>query len=314
MHTPSLIIGTRASPLALIQGQIICKALIDSGIYHTSVKLTSFVTKGDCQKDLPLQACGGKGLFTQEIENALLENRIHLAVHSLKDMPVIQRENLRICAYFQREDPRDCFVSPHFKRLADIPSGGVIGTASLRRQSFLRHAYPSLRFQLLRGNVNTRLKKISQNHTFAGTLLAYAGLKRMRLEHMCQEILCTKMMVPAPGQGVLAVQCREDFKDIALMRTVLNHSQTERTVTAERAFLKCLEGNCHTPLGAYCVQKSGETLHLRGKVGHPSGKMILETEMTGTDPECLGKDAAQKLLRRMSKGLQAWLDISHPAL
>ena len=305
----SLIIGTRASPLAQLQGRLIKKTIEKSG-FKGSISFVHFETKGDRLLDVPLQGFGGKGLFTMEIERALSNGAIDLAVHSLKDMALQSPDDLTVCAYSKREDPRDCFISPHFSLMSQIPSGGIIGTASLRRQAFLAHLNPGLAFTLIRGNVETRLAKVVTEN-MAGTILSYAGLKRLGLEVHAQELLSLETMVPAPGQGVLAVQCRKDRTDLCALGNAITVPEVALCVQAERTVLDVLGGNCHTPLGAYCVLEGGQ-LKLHVKLGHPSGQCIFSAIEQGPahNPHAVGMMAAKEILKNLPQGLPAWLKAS----
>lgn len=276
----SIRIGTRGSPLALAQTHEVSAAL-ETQYAHLKgkVEIVPLKTTGDTIQDRSLLDLGGKSLFTKEIEMALLENRIDMAVHSMKDMAADSPQGLIVPSMLERADPRDALISQDNISLADLPKGAIFGTSSLRRQAFVLSQYPHLQVTSLRGNVQTRLKKLQDNEIQA-TLLAVAGLKRVGLLEVITEILSTDEFIPAVGQGAIGVQCRENDKDIQDLLAPLNHMPTFQTVSAERAFLKALNGSCRTPIAAYGLL-NGEKLFLRGMVSDPDGQNMKIASLEG---------------------------------
>ena len=257
-------IGTRGSPLALAQAHETRARLM--GALHqpeNAFEIVEITTSGDRITDRPLSEAGGKGLFTKEIEQALLDGRIDLAVHSTKDMPTLLPEGLELAAYLPREDVRDCFISLSGHTLASLPEGARVGTSSLRRAAMLKHLRPDIEIVEFRGNVQTRLQKLAQGIADA-TLLAEAGLIRLG-NPIAREILDPSRFVPAVGQGAVCVEARSDRPEILEMLRLVHDEATEMRVEAERAMLAMLDGSCHTPIAAY-TQLDGESLSLRGLV------------------------------------------------
>lgn len=276
----SIRIGTRGSPLALAQTHEVCAALEAQHAHlKGKVEIVPLKTTGDTIQDRSLVDLGGKSLFTKEIEMALLENRIDMAVHSMKDMAADSPQGLIVPSMLERADPRDALISQDNISLADLPKGAIFGTSSLRRQAFVLSRYPHLQVASLRGNVQTRLKKLKDNEIQA-TLLAVAGLKRVGLLEVITEILSTDEFIPAVGQGAIGVQCRENDKDIQELLAPINHMPTFQTVSAERAFLKALNGSCRTPIAAYGLL-NGEKLFLRGMVSDPDGQNMKIASLEG---------------------------------
>jgi len=264
-------IGTRGSPLALTQTKMVAGLLARAtGKDIAEFPLESFVTSGDRLKDQRLQDAGGKGLFTKELDEALLDGRIDIAVHSMKDLPTHLPDGIVLAAVPEREDPRDAFISHKAKSLKELPEGAVVGTASLRRQAQALHLRPDLKMVILRGSVETRLKKL-QSGAIDATFLALAGLKRLGLADHATSLIDSDDMPSAPGQGALAITCRSDDKDARDMLAKISVAQSEIAVAAERGFLTALDGSCRTPIGALATVKAG-TLHLVGEVLSPDGK------------------------------------------
>jgi hydroxymethylbilane synthase len=255
-------------------------------------------TDGDRFLSQPLSTIGGKGLFVKEIEQALLDGRADLAVHSLKDMTSFMPEGLMLAAVPTREDPRDAFCSPAGLTLATLPQGARVGTSSLRRSCALRSRRPDLEIVSLRGNVQTRLNR-TRELGLAGTMLAYAGLKRLGLEAAVTEVLPTHVSLPAVGQGVLAIQCRSEDAEVRALLAPLDDALTRVAVTAERALLARLEGGCTVPLAGHATVTDG-TVHLRGFVGRPDGSRLVEGEVRGPADRAhlLGEALADDLLNR----------------
>ncbi len=272
-------IGTRKSQLALWQAEYV-RARIQASAPETAVELVKMSTEGDRILDRTLAQIGGKGLFTKELEYGLLEGRIDLAVHSMKDVTVTLPEGLHIPVICEREDPRDAFVSNHYPELAALPAGARVGTASLRRQSQLRHAWPQLHIVDLRGNVNTRLARLDAGD-FDAIILAAAGLKRLGLAERIRNYLSIEHSLPAVGQGAIGIECRADDIRISTLLRPLDHAATHLCLRAERALNEHLQGGCQVPIGAYATLE-GEVLHLRGFVGSPDGKRLLRSAMRGS--------------------------------
>lgn len=261
-----LRLGTRGSPLALVQANYV-RSLLLKHLPDLDVIIHTLHTSGDnapyIEKNLPLQDIGGKGLFTKEIETALLDQSIDLAVHSYKDMATIGPYGLQVGAVLERCDPRDVFLSPSGLTLNEMPPGSRIGTSSLRRLAQLNHLYPTLVGVPLRGNVQTRLQKMEKGEC-DGTILAAAGLKRLGLfDSLPKEVLPLETWIPAPAQGALALQCRTGDTQTLDLIAPLNHIPTDTCVQAERSFLRSLDGNCRTPIAAY-GHIQGNELHLHG--------------------------------------------------
>ena len=257
-------IGTRGSPLALWQAHRVKDLLISKhGWDESRVQIKILKTQGDQIKGA-LSQFGGKGLFTRELEDALIDGRIDLAVHSMKDVPTISQDALTIAAVLEREDPREAFISTNVKSVMDLPDGAMIGTASIRRRAQLARLRPDVQFCLLRGNVGTRLEKLKTG-AFDATFLACAGLKRLGQDAAITEAVSTDLMLPAPAQGAIGIELRKDDGHTRSAIEPLNHPDTLLTITAERAFLNALDGSCRTPIAALAELKEGG-LSFRGEV------------------------------------------------
>jgi hydroxymethylbilane synthase len=259
------------------------------------VELLGMTTQGDRILDVTLNKIGGKGLFVKELEQALLEGRADLAVHSLKDVPMILPDGFVLAAIGEREDPRDAFVSNNFRQLSDLPPASVVGTSSLRRESQLRARFPHLDIQPLRGNVNTRLRKLDEG-LYDAIILAAAGLKRLGFTDRIASLLEPEQSLPAAGQGALGIEIRSDREDLLPFLAPLHHRDTAACVRAEREVSRQLGGSCQIPLGVYATLNSN-LLHLRGFVSHPHGAPFIQSEATGSpdDPENLGRQLAHTL-------------------
>jgi hydroxymethylbilane synthase len=292
-----LRIATRQSPLALWQARHVAERLRRA---HPGlrVSLVEMSTEGDRFLQSRLAERGGKGLFVKEIEQAVLDGRAEIAVHSLKDMTSALPQELCIAAVPAREDPRDAWVSPSAIRLANLPRDAAVATSSLRRSCQLLERRPDLRIVNLRGNVQTRLRKTAEQQ-LAGTVLALAGLRRLGLEREVTEILEPEVSLPAVGQGVLAIECSRDEKELRATLQVLEDPDTRAAVIAERAFLATLEGGCSVPLAAY-AQLSGDQLRLRGLIGRPDGGRVVRGERVGprSSAERIGEALAASLLEQ----------------
>jgi len=291
-----LRIGTRGSALALWQAEWVKSQLLGEQP-ELMVELVVIKTTGDKILDVPLAMVGGKGLFVKEIEEALLDGRADLAVHSVKDMPAELPEGLHLAAMPPREDPRDALISKNGAGLDRLPHGARVGTSSLRRAAQLLHLRPDLRIETLRGNVDTRLRKL-ESEGLDAIVLAAAGLKRMELSQVISEYLEPERILPAVGQGALGIETR--IADLFTNEIVasLIHQQTVTTVRAERAFLKRLEGGCQVPIGAYATME-GETLILTGMVADLKGVRLIRKEMRGDarQPELVGESLAEVVLQ-----------------
>ncbi len=293
-------IGSRGSALALWQAEHVKGRLEQEG--H-QVELRIITTTGDRVQDRPLDSVGGKGAFLKEIEEALLAEEVDLAVHSLKDVPTALPEGLTLCAFLQRADPRDALLSASGKPLDQLASGSRIGTTSLRRRSQLLALRPELAVADLRGNVDTRIRRLREG-AFDAIILAMAGLTRLGRAAEVTEVLDPGVMLPAPGQGAIALECRQD--DLALATAVrpLHDEATARAVRAERAFLAGLGGGCNVPLGAFATEQDGG-LVLSGFVARLDGSELLRGERRGHDPDALGEELAEVLLARGAAALMA---------
>jgi hydroxymethylbilane synthase len=290
-----LVIASRESALAMWQAEYIRDRL--RALYpETEVSILGMTTQGDRILDVTLSKIGGKGLFVKELETALEEGRADLAVHSLKDVPMQMPAGFVLAAIGEREDPHDAFVSSRFDSLGALPAGSVVGTSSLRRESQLRARYPHLKIDPLRGNVQTRLRKLDEGQ-YAAIILAAAGLKRLGLADRIRGILPSEDSLPAVGQGALGIECRADRPDVIAALQALHHPETAACVLAERALSRRLGGSCQVPLGGFAEHRNG-TLRMRGFVATPDGKRMLRAERSGSanSPEALGDAVAQDLL------------------
>lgn len=301
----TIVIGTRTSQLALWQTNYV-KQQLETTWPGLVCRLETFVTQGDKTLDKPLPEIGGKGLFTAELEAALLDGRIDIAVHSLKDLPVANADGLMLGAISHRADVRDVLVTHHSEmKLGNLPMQATVGTSSLRRKAQLLQARPDLNIVPIRGNVDTRLRKV-QDGQYDATLLAAAGLLRLGLEAHIAQYLPLEVMLPAPGQGALAVQCRADDTAVHPLLAPLNHPETRLCVQAERAFLDGLGSGCSLPLGAHATVQDG-LIRLSGIVGSMDGRRVIELSGSGHEPLQLGHQLAQKAL---AHGAAALLEIT----
>jgi hydroxymethylbilane synthase len=295
---PVLRIGTRGSPLALAQAnEVRARLAAAHGLDQTRIALNVIRTTGDRIQDRPLAEAGGKGLFTKEIEEALLADEIDLAVHSAKDLPTWLPDGLALVACLPREDVRDVFVSRKAATIAQLPQGAVVGTASPRRQALVKRLRPDLRVVPFRGNVETRLRKLDDGVVDA-TLLALAGLKRLGRADVATALLSAHEFPPAVGQGAIAIEARAaDTRTRELVRAV-DHADTSIALTAERAFLAALDGSCRTPI-AGLAHVEGDRLNFRGLIIRPDGSEVHETTRTGAAAQAaaLGADAGGELKR-----------------
>jgi hydroxymethylbilane synthase len=297
-------IGTRGSPLALAQAHLVRAGLMAA---HTltvaQFEIVVIKTSGDQIQDQPLAAFGGKGLFTKEIEAALLANQIDMAVHSMKDVATRLPDGLTMTAILVREDPRDAFLSSIAPSLAALPPGAKVGTASLRRQAQVLHARPDLIVVPFRGTVQTRLKKLADGVADA-TFLAMAGLNRLAMTHAMVRAVATAEMLPAVAQGAIGVECRSDDEKTAAMLAVLDHQPTHLAVTCERAFLAKLDGSCRTPIAGLAILDAAHRLTFKGEILTPDGATRYATHRDGPAKDAIrmGEDAAAELLGRAGPG------------
>jgi hydroxymethylbilane synthase len=259
------------------------------------IRILGMTTEGDRRLDASLAKAGGKGLFVKELEDALAGGRADIAVHSVKDVPMLLPPGFVLAAMLERADPRDAFVSVRYPDLMSLPAGARVGTSSLRRECQLRARRPDLRYLPLRGNVPTRLKKLDDDQ-YDAIILASAGLKRLGLENRITRLLTPAESLPAPGQGALGIECLASRADLAGLLAPLVDPATTQCVEAERAFSRALSGNCNLPLGAY-AEAGGATIRLRGFVGAPDGSRMVsgEAEGPGRDAEALGAALAERL-------------------
>jgi len=292
-------IATRKSALAMWQAEYV-KAQLEHFHQNITVELVPMTTKGDIILDTPLAKVGGKGLFVKELEVAMLEGRADIAVHSMKDVPVDFPEGLGLEVICPREDPRDAFVSNAFSTLSDLPQGAIVGTSSLRRQCQLKAKRPDLDIRDLRGNVNTRLRKLDEGQ-YDAIILAAAGLIRLEMSERIAQYIEPEEMLPANGQGAVGIECRTNDDTIKALLKPLECSTTRIRVLTERAMNKALEGGCQVPIASYSViSADGKEVHLRGLVGAVDGSELIESEITGQveQGEVLGYTLAQELLSR----------------
>ena len=293
-----IIIATRRSMLALWQAEWIKSQLqeLNPGI---EIELNKIKTTGDKILDVPLSQVGGKGLFVKEIEEAMLRGEADLAVHSMKDVPTELPEGLHLSTITKREDPRDAFIAGKgISSFSDLPRGANVGTSSLRRICQLLNKRPDLKITQLRGNVDTRIRKLDEGE-FDGIILATAGVKRLGREDKITEKIPTDISLPAIGQGAVGIECRIDDEFINGLLEKLDHKETSLCVRAERAFLKKLEGGCQVPIGAYAQFKDGE-IFIEGLVGSVDGKTLIKVSQSGKpeDAESLGTELAENILSK----------------
>ncbi len=296
-----LRIGTRRSPLALIQTRHVMKELCDAHNWSQSrIEIVEFDVKGDQILDRALGDIGGKGLFTQELEVGLHNQSIDMAVHSLKDLPIDMPEGLVISTIPKRENVQDAFVSLNYAHIDELRQGAVVGTSSLRRKAQLLAYRPDLKIVPLRGNVGTRLRKLEQQKELDAIVLAVAGLKRLGLEKRVTQTLPSEIMLPAIGQGALAIETRKDDTQLQDWLLSINCEETSICVATEREFLSALDGSCHTPI-AGSANKQGEKILFTGRVLSEDGQVSAQVELSGKTPD-IGKEAAEQI------------KASHPAL
>ncbi len=306
-----LRIGTRGSPLALAQAHETRARLMAAwDLPEDAFAITVIKTTGDDRSlidaDRPLKEIGGKGLFTREIEEAMLAGRIDIAVHSMKDMPTLQPAGLVLDCYLPREDVRDAFVSPTVARLADLPHGATVGSSSLRRRAQLAHRRPDLRLVEFRGNVQTRMKKLEDGVAVA-TFLAMAGLNRLGLTHVARDAIEPEDMLPAVAQGCIGIERRQDDTRAAALLEAIHDTRAGQRLACERAFLAALDGSCETPI-AGLAELSGGTIRLRGEILRPDGSEVLAEagEAPVEDGAALGTELATRLRASAPAGFFSW--------
>jgi hydroxymethylbilane synthase len=296
MQTDTIRIGTRGSPLALAQAEETRARLMAAhGLPEEALQIVVMTTSGDRIQDRPLAEVGGKGLFTQEIEEALAAGRLDMAVHSSKDMPTRLPDGLELAAFLPREDPRDGFIGRAAATIAGLPRGAVVGSSSLRRQALIRRMRPDLEVVTFRGNVQTRLRKLDEGQA-DGTLLANAGLRRLGMEKVITELMPIEAFPPAPGQGAICVEARVGDARVRRLLAPIHHRETGLALACERAFLAVLDGSCRTPIAGH-ARIEGERLSFRGLVLTPDGRQSHETEVEGdaAEAEALGRQAGLRI-------------------
>ncbi|CAM6129804.1 unnamed protein product [Calypogeia fissa] len=305
-------IGTRGSPLALAQAYQTrdkLKAAHPELAMEGAVEIVIIKTTGDKILNQPLADIGGKGLFTKEIDDALLSGAVDIAVHSMKDVPTYLPEGTILPCNLPREDVRDAFIAPKYGSLAELPEGSVVGTASLRRQSQLLYRYPTLKCVNFRGNVQTRIRKLNEGSVQA-TLLALAGLKRLDMTQHITTILSIDEMLPAIAQGAIGIACRTDDEKMVKYLATLNHEDTRLAVSCERAFLATLDGSCRTPIAGLAYKSESGSCVFKGLIASPDGTRVLETSREGAfsydDMVALGKDAGEELKKRAGPEFFDW--------
>ena len=302
----TLTIATRESPLALWQAEFV-RAALQQAHPGLNVQLLGMTSRGDQLLESPLAKIGGKGLFVKELEEALLDGRADIAVHSMKDVPMAFPAGLRLGVICEREDPSDAFVSRRYAALTELPQSSVVGTSSLRRECQLRQRRPDLDIRFLRGNVNTRLRKLDEDE-YDAIILASAGLIRLGFEHRIAERIALDKSLPAGGQGAVGIECREADQAIMELLAPLHHQPTAWRVTAERAMNRRLEGGCQVPIAAYADFPIGEErLLLQGLVGRPDGSLVLRAQGNASpqDAEGLGVSVADDLLAQGAAAILA---------
>lgn len=301
-------IGTRGSALAMAQAHETRDRLVAAhGLAATTFEIVPISTSGDRIQDRPLSEVGGKGLFTKEIEEALLDGRIDFAVHSSKDMATVLPAGLELSVFLPREDPRDAFIGRAVRAIAELPDGATIGSSSLRRQALLRRMRPDVRVVTFRGNVQTRLRKLEEGQV-DGTLLANAGLRRLGLDQVITELLPVESFPPAPGQGAICVETRTGDRRIAELLAPINHAPTGAALACERAFLATLDGSCRTPIAGHATV-DGELLRFSGLVITPDGREWYDIAAEGSivDANRIGRDAGAAIRARAgAKFFEGW--------
>ncbi|MFW5432351.1 MAG: hydroxymethylbilane synthase [Methylophilaceae bacterium] len=302
-----LVIASRESALAMWQAKHI-QARLQALYPSCDVQILGMTTTGDQILDKPLASIGGKGLFIKELEGALLDGSADFAVHSMKDVPMNMPEGFTLIATCERENPHDAFVSNDYDSLGGLPHGSIVGTSSLRRQSQIQARFPHLKIESLRGNVQTRLRKLDEGQ-YAAIILAAAGLIRLALDDRIRGFISAEDSIPAVGQGALGIEIRADRPDLIDVLSPLNHTDTEQCVAAERGFSRTLAGSCTVPLGAYAIKRDN-TINISGFVASVDGTQMLRETMSGdaNDAESIGQTLANKLISLGANKILAELD------
>jgi len=302
-----LVIASRESALAMWQAKHI-QAKLQHLYPQCDVTILGMTTTGDQILDSPLARIGGKGLFVKELENALADGSADLAVHSMKDVPMNLPEGFIMAATGEREDPRDAFVSNDYYGLENLPAGSIVGTSSLRRQSQIQARFPHLKIESLRGNVQTRLRKLDEGQ-YAAIILAAAGLIRLELGNRIRQFISAELSIPAVGQGALGIEINANRSDLIDILAPLNHVDTQLCVEAERGMSRALAGSCTVPLGAYAVRE-GDHIHISGFVASVDGQQILREKVSGSvdAAEALGQQLAAQLIAKGADKILAALD------
>ncbi|MGB3901483.1 MAG: hydroxymethylbilane synthase [Mesorhizobium sp.] len=306
MQTP-LKIGTRASLLAMAQAHEARSRLMAAhGLPEEAFAIVPIATTGDNIQDRALAEAGGKGLFTKELEDALLDGRIDIAVHSSKDMPTQLPDGLELSAFLPREDVRDAFIGRTVKAIMDLPQGARLGSSSLRRQALIRRMRPDLDVVLFRGNVQTRLRKLEEG-VAEGTMLALAGLNRLGLSHVATEIMPVETFPPAPGQGAICIESRIGDEAVGAMLAAIHHEPTGRALACERAFLAALDGSCRTPIAGYATL-AGDSLSFNGLIITPDGTQSHKVAAQGpaADAARIGAEAGAEVRARAGENFFDW--------
>jgi hydroxymethylbilane synthase len=294
MQTATLRIGTRGSPLALAQAhETRARLMAAHGLPEGAIVIEVISTSGDRIQDRPLSEAGGKGLFTKELEEALLSERIDIAVHSSKDMPTVLPGGLELSAFLPREDPRDGFIGKAAATIAELPYGATVGSSSLRRQALIRRMRPDVAVVMFRGNVQTRLRKLDEG-IVDGTILAHAGLRRLGMTHVITDLMPLDVFPPAPGQGAICVESRIGDRRAEKLLAPINHRETGLALACERAFLAALDGSCRTPIAGYATI-DGDWLHFSGLILSPDGQNAhdVKTEGQASEAALLGRRAGE---------------------
>lgn len=303
MQTDVVKIGTRGSLLALAQAaETRARLMAAHDMPEEAFEIVVIRTSGDRIQDRPLSEAGGKGLFTKEIEEALFDGRIDLAVHSSKDMPTVLPEGLEISAFLEREDVRDVFIGRSVQRIQDLPKGAKLGTSSLRRQALVLRMRPDLEVGMFRGNVQTRLRKLEEGIA-EGTLLALSGLKRLKMEHVATEIMDAQAFPPALGQGAICIESRIGDERIKTLLAPIHHEPTGTKLACERAFLATLDGSCRTPIAGEAKLEDGR-LRFYGMILTPDGREVHEItgEGAASDAIAIGRDAGARIRDKAGSG------------
>lgn len=304
-----IVVGTRKSNLAVTQTEWVINQLKKAGITN-QFEMKKIVTRGDRILDVTLSKVGGKGLFVKEIEKAMYDQEIDFAVHSMKDMPAIIPDDLVISSIPVREDHRDAYIAKDHIPLQELPKGAIVGTSSLRRAAQILASRPDIAIKSIRGNIETRLRKLHEED-FAAIILAAAGLKRVgRSDELVTEFLEPDVCVPAVGQGALAIECRDGDVELRQMLAKINDEYTAKTVTAERTFLHLLEGGCQVPIAGYAYLDKTQVV-LTALVATADGKTVLKEVVRHADPENAGRIAAEKLISRGAKEIVSEVKEEH---